>query len=173
MNELLNKLTKIELIDFINELISNNELTTETIKNYLCVKEMSSEEVEILDKLKNSISLNETEKQLIRVALDKRNNTKLNSILHGKDKFIKSLVEIKIQKYFSLCWENYPKKVGKSVGYKAFVKLVRDFKLKDFDSGCMYILQKIKSYKQTCENEQKEEQFIMHFATFCNSKKYL
>lgn len=173
MEELLNKLTKNELIDLINELITNNELTSDIIKNYLCIKDMSNEELNILEKIKNSISLNDIEKEYIQNVLDKRNNTKLNSLLHGKDKFIKAIIEIKIKNYFSICWENYPKKVGKLVGYKSFVKLVRDFKLKDLNSKCMYILQKIKQYKQNCENEQKEEQFIMHFTTFCNSKKYL
>ena len=139
----------------------------------MCGKELNREEIEILDKLKNSISLNDTDQQYIKTTLEKRNNTKVNSLLHSKDKFVKALIEIKVQGYFTLSWKAYPKKVGKSVGYKAFVNLVKDFKLKDLDTNCKYILQKIHAYKQTCENEQKEEQYIMHFSTFCNSKKYL
>lgn len=173
MDKLLNNLTKAQLIDFINELINNNDLSVDTVKNYLCSKDLTAQEIDILEKLKNFILLNEQDKQYIQSILDKRRNTKVNSLLHGQDKFIKSLVETKIQKFFSLSWNVYPKKVGKSVGYKAFVKLVKDFKLKDLDTNCLYIIKKIKQYKQICEEEQKEEQYIMHFSTFCNSKKYL
>lgn len=170
---LLDRLSKSELMNLLDTLITNNSVLEQAIQENLVIKEMSNEEMQIIDKLNNSCSLNENEKAYIKDVLEKKNNTKIDSLLHNKNKFIKVLTEFKVQRFFTLAWENYPKKVGKQVGYKAFVKLVKDFKLKDLDNTCMYILQKIKQYKQTCENEQKEEQFIMHFATFCNSKKYL
>lgn len=170
---LLDRLSKSELINLLDTLITNNSVLEQAIQENLVIKEMSNEEMQIIDKLNNSCSLNENEKAYIKDVLEKKNNTKIDSLLHNKNKFIKALTEFKVQRFFTLAWENYPKKVGKQVGYKAFVKLVKDFKLKDLDNTCMYILQKIKQYKQTCENNQTEEQFIMHFATFCNSKKYL
>lgn len=173
LTEQLDKLSKSELIDLLDVLVNNNSIHEQAIQENLVIKEMSSEEMQIVDKLNNSYSLNDNEKAYIKDVLEKKNNTKLDSLLHNKNKFIKALTEFKVQRFFTLVWECYPKKVGKQVGYKAFVKLIKDFKLKDLDNNCMYILQKIKQYKQTCENNQTEEQFIMHFATFCNSKKYL
>lgn len=169
----LNKLSKNEIIDLLDELIASNRLTEQSITEHLIVKEMSNEENEIVNKLTHSCSLEENEKQYIKDTLDKKINVKIDSLLHSKDKFIKALAEFKAQHYFSLAWNIYPKKVGKQLGYKAFIKLIKDSKLKDLDHICAYILQKIKEYKQMCERENKEEQFIMHFATFCNSKKYL
>lgn len=169
----LNKLSKNEIIDLLDELIVNNKLTEQSITEHLVIKEMSNEESEIVNKLTHSCSLEENEKVYIKDVLEKKNNTKIDSLLHNKNKFIKALTEFKVQRFFTLAWENYPKKVGKQLGYKAFIKLIRDSKLKELDRICAYILQKIKEYKQMCERENKEEQFIMHFATFCNSKKYL
>lgn len=169
----LNKLSKNEIIDLLDELIVNNKLTEQSITEHLIIKEMSNEESEIVNKLTHSCSLEENEKVYIKDVLEKKNNTKIDSLLHNKNKFIKALTEFKVQRFFTLAWGNYPKKVGKQLGYKAFIKLIKDSKLKDLDHICAYILQKIKEYKQMCERENKEEQFIMHFATFCNSKKYL
>ena len=88
-------------------------------------------------------------------------------------KFDTFIVNTKIQQYFDICWRLYPKKVGKLDGEKAFRKLIGKNKLGFLDQYCEFFLKRVNAYAEMCNENNTDPQYILHFSTFCNSKKYL
>lgn len=164
--------TKQELLELITELCNQNLEANAFIANYFAEKNYNDEELEIITKLNNKIELTQAELDYIMQRTSKRNNTSVKSLFNSKDKFIVFLVQHKIKLYFDFAWSHYPKKVGKQLSEKAFNKLLLNCKLRDLDETCKYIIKKIEEYAKKCITNNVEEQFIMHFSTFCNSKKY-
>jgi hypothetical protein len=171
--EELNKKTKTELINLFEEMLQNGDLLKDNIEKYFLAQELSTYEQEIVDKLKSKQPLSNMNKEYISECLNKRQKTKVSTIFSGKNKFDSFIVEFKLKNYFDKAYSIYPRKVGKELGYKAFVKLLANVKYVDLSKYAQYILNKIQLYANQCAENETEEQFILHFATFCNSKKYL
>ena len=170
---ILDKKTKKELINLIIELIEEKKLDANCITERYTKCTMDEFELGIKDKVLRNIVLEDEEKKYITEHLQKRANVKVLSTLKCSNEFDAFLVDYKIFKHFNNVWKIYPKKVGKDLGKKAFYKLLQEKKLKEIDTLCKYITQKVMAYAEYCEDKGVEEQFIMHFSTFCNSKKYL
>lgn len=170
---ILDKKTKKELINLIIELIEEKKIAPECIAEKYTQCKLSEYESGIKDKVLKNVQLEEDERRYITEHLQKRANIKIASTLKCGNAFDSFLAEYKILKHFNNIWKIYPKKVGKDLGKKAFYKLLQDKKLKEVDDVCKYITQKVMNYANYCEDKGIEEQFIMHFSTFCNSKKYL
>lgn len=171
--EELDKLTKTDLLDIIENFIESGILECEDFDFLIDNGELSTEQIEVIHKLKNKEILSDEDKQLINSAIEKKAKTKTKSLAKSKDKFLSFLAEFKIDYWFNIAWINYPKKVGKELGKKAFVKLVSDCKFGELDTNCRYVISRIKKYTEYCEDNGTEQQFILQFSTFCNSKKYL
>jgi len=171
----LNTYTKKDLVGIFEELITSGELTCERLTLYITNNnnKMTESEKLLCDKLTAHEELTDTEKATINVTFETNKNKKVGSIMKAKGTFISFLVGKKLEYVFEQCWKMYPRKVGKQLGAKAFVKLFTDIKCEQLNTTAQYIISKVKAYADECEEEQKEAQFIMHFSTFCNSKKYL
>ena len=102
-----------------------------------------------------------------------KKNTKISSVLKGSNKFDYLLIKYKLEKYFEKIWKIYPRKVGKDLGKKSFIKLISQKKVSELDVSCKYFINKLNLYIQYCQDNNTEEQYILHLSTFCNSKKYL
>ena len=175
MNELITELknkTKDELADIITALIEQYNIDIESLKKYITANDLDPFEENIILKFKNKETLTEEEMHYVQDCVSKKSNIKIHSLLKG-NKFIAFLVEYKLKIYFNKTWQLYPRKVGKELGFKAYCKLLGEKKLKDLDSLANYITQRIIKYSQSCSDNNTEEQYILHFSTFCNSKKYL
>jgi len=170
----LKTLTKAELLDVFEDLLDNNYLSFDGLNKYFsCESKTTPTEEEIKQKIIAEQKLTDNELATISNALKKAENRKIGNIIKAKSSFVGFLLGRKLQHIFEQCWKIYPRKVGKQQGAKAFIKLFNDIKYKDLTITAQYILNKIIEYKNECERDCKEEQYIMHFATFCNSKKYL
>lgn len=169
----LNKKSKNEIVDILLEMIENKDLQEEILGKYIKTEELSTYQQTIVDKLKNEIPLTEEEIIYTKNCLSKRNNAKINTILAGNKKFDAYLVDYKLQKYFENAWKIYPLKVGKELGKKAFYKLLGVEKYSELTNKGNYITQRIKAYNDYCDENDKDKQYILHFSTFCNTKKYL
>lgn len=170
----LKNLTKTELIDIIDELLADEDFSFEGLcKKLTTESKMSADEEVVKDKILNQQELTTTDNELIKETLEKIKNRKIGNIIKAKSSFDGFLVNRKLQYVFEKCWDIYPRKVGKQQGAKAFLKLFNDVKYANFKATAEYIVRKIIEYKNDCERENKESQYILHFATFCNSKKYL
>lgn len=173
MRELLNKMTKQEIIDLVCNLCEDDKIDKSVIEFELHPKKITDEQLSILGKLDRKEQLVGTDLLLVTETLQQKQNVKVASLLKSSDAFIKELVNYKVNSLFSHIWKIYPRKVGKDLGLKAFTKLVGERKYKDLDAYCSYIGKRILQYKQNCEDCETEPQYILHFSTFCNSKKYL
>lgn len=171
--EELSKKTKKEIIDILCALIDNAQLSEKALGNYLTARDYSSQEKTIIDKLENGKELTADEISYATLALQKQANIKIKTIITSKNKFDEYLVKKKIAQYFEMIWKQYPRKVGKVVGLNAFAKLLQEQKLSNLKAYCSYILQRVIIYAEYCQTNGIEEPYIMHFSTFCNSKKYL
>lgn len=169
----LNKKTKTQLVDLFEEMINGGDISLNNLLKYLEISGFTDEERVICEKLDNNFVLNAKEKSYISTCLDKRGKAKISTILEGNKKFDKFIVEYKLNRYFVIAWTHYPRRIGKDLGKKAFFKLLKDKRLRELDNYCKYIIQRIEKYKEYCEENETDEQFILHFSTFCNSKKYL
>lgn len=174
IEEELDKRTKKELIDIIYSIIEDYSLSEDILDNYITAKDLTSTESIIMDKIKNTKDiLTDEEKKYIKDLLSKKQNIKISSAIKNTNKFLAFLIETKINKYFDLCWKIYPRAVGKQLGKKSFYKLLEDRKVSQLDDVCKYIYNKVQIYQKMCKDNGTEEQYILHFSTFCNSKKYL
>lgn len=173
MRELLDKMTKQQIIDLVCELCECGKIESAIIERELTPKQITNEQKAILVKLRNKEQLTDTDLSFIADTLQKKENTKITSILKGKDLFAEELVQYKINSFFNSIWKIYPRKVGKEMGLKAFTKLVSEYKYKDLKKYCEFVFKKVTQYAEQCEENGTEEQYILHFSTFCNSKKYL
>lgn len=174
IQKMLQTKTKKELINIMVECMECNKPLKEfLIDNYLEEKQMSGFEQTIVDKLTNSISLQKEETDYCLERLKARENVKVGSVLKSTKKFDSALVNYKLEKYFSMIWSIYPRRVGKDLGKKAFYKLISEKKLSQLDVACKFVIERVKEYIKYCENNNTEEQYILHLSTFCNSKKYL
>lgn len=173
MRELLDKMTKQEIIDFIVNLCEDGLMSANVIIQELRPKEITADQKQILQKIANKEQLSADNLSFIADTFKKKENTKVASLLKNKDLFIKELVSYKVKSCFEKIWAIYPRKVGKETGYKAFIKLVSEQKLHDLVNYCEYVAKKVVGYKNQCEEFGTETQYILHFSTFCNSKKYL
>lgn len=66
---------------------------------------------------------------------------------------------------FKSFWSVYPKRMAKAPAFKAWVKKVRTYQPDDIISAA-------KEYAEQCAKERKEEQFILHPATFLNQDRW-
>lgn len=173
LNSLLEKKTKTELIDLICSFVSNGELSMQSLQDSVMENGLTEQEIEIINKVKRQETLTTTELEYINKRLDKRKHSKVNSLIKGSNKFDSFLVSTKLDGFFNLAWKKYPKKVGKELGKKSFVKLIADKRLEELTPYCSYVIKRIEKYTQYCIDHDTEEQYILHFSTFCNSKKYL
>jgi hypothetical protein len=173
MQELLNKMTKQELINLILEFCEDGKLNASMVEEYLSPKQITPDQRAVLLKLQNKEPLTDTDLSFVASSLQKKENTKIASILKGRDLFVEELVQYKINSFFNGIWKIYPRKVGKEMGLKAFTKLVSEYKYKDLKRYCEFVYNRVKRYIEHCEESGTEEQYILHFSTFCNSKKYL
>lgn len=171
--EELNKKSKIEIINLIEDMIENGDLQHSAVEKHLQTKELSTYEQEIVDRLISKQPLSEKDKEYISECLSKRQKTRVSTIFSGKNNFDAFIVEFKLKNYFEKAYSIYPRKVGKELGYKAFIKLLSNVKHCDLEKYIQYIISKIQWYSNQCIENETEEQFILHFSTFCNSKKYL
>lgn len=172
--EKLNKKTKSEIIDIVCDMIDAGEIYEDAIKNRITVIDYNPEEQVIIDKLVAKEALTADELEYTQHSLSYRGNAKIRSVLNGSGKrFDAFLVNAKIKQYFNAIWKIYPRKVGKEMGLKAFTKLVGEKKLSQLKEYCEYIAKRVTQYIDYCEQNNVEEQYILHFSTFCNSKKYL
>lgn len=170
ITEKLESLSKKELTAIIERLIADGKITENDV--IYPEEKISLEESNILTKLKNKIDLTAEEEKYLREKLDKKKNVQIISIIKGKS-FLSEIVKFKIDFYFNLCWKIYPKKVGKDLALKSFYKLYEKTKLDDIDVLSKYIYKRVQTYTNYVIESKTESQFIMHFSTFCNSKKYL
>lgn len=174
IQDVLQTKTKKDLINIIMECIECNKPLKEfLIDNYMSDVEMSGFEQTIIDKLTSSISLQKEETDFCLDRLRTRANVKIGSVLKGTKKFDSSLINYKLEKYFSAIWKVYPRKIGKDLGKKAFYKLISEKKVSQLDIACKFVMERIGKYIEYCEKNNTEEQYILHLSTFCNSKKYL
>lgn len=172
--EELNKMTKTEIIDIIADILDNEKIDKSMFEKRLTAEDYTPEEQLIVDKLQTQQCITQNELNYIKERLNKRANTKIKTILlSGGKKFDAFIVKAKLDQYFSICWSHYPRKIGKAEGEKAFNKLVSEQKLSLLSQYCEFVLKRIDKYVEYCQNNDTEEQFIMHFSTFCNSKRYL
>lgn len=170
--EKLENKTKNDLLDIVENFLEC-EILTEDDFDFLFEDELSTEEKQIIQLLKDKQSLSIEQKEYVEECLNKKGNVKTKSILRSKNAFLSFLVQFKIDYYFDVAWKNYPKKVGKELGKKAFVKLVTECKEKELATNCKYVIERIQKYANYCEDNNTDQQYILQFSTFCNSKKYL
>ena len=172
--EELNKLTKTEIIDIIVDVLENEKVDKSVFEKRITAEYYTPEEQIIVDKLQKQQSITQDELNYIKERLEKRANTRIRTILFGVGKkFDTFLVRIKLSQYFTAIWRIYPRKVGKAQAEKAFEKLVSEQKLGLLNQYCEYIMKKVGAYIEMCQDNNTEEQYILHFSTFCNSRKYL
>lgn len=172
--EELNKLTKTEIIDIIVDVLENEKVDKSVFEKRITAEDYTPEEQIIVDKLQKQQSITQDELNYIKERLEKRANTKIKTVLSsGGKKFDAFLVNVKLIQYFKACWHRYPRKVGKTESEKAFKKLVSEQKLGLLNQYCEFIIKRIDAYVEMCKENNTEEQYILHFSTFCNSKKYL
>lgn len=172
--EELNKKTKAEIIDILVDIMENEKIDKSVFEKRLTTDEYTPEEQTIIDKLNTHKAITQEELTYIKTRLEKRANTRIRTILSGVGKkFDTFLVRIKLSQYFTAIWRIYPRKVGKAQAEKAFEKLVSEQKLGLLNQYCEYIIKRVSAYIEMCQDNNTEEQYILHFATFCNSKKYL
>lgn len=170
----LKNLTKKELINIFEELLTQGTLSLDGLNSYFSNESKMTQEEEIIyEKLLAQDSLTDEDRIFVKNALAKVENRKVGNLIKAKSSFVGFLINRNLQYVFEKCWKIYPRKVGKQQGAKAFVKLFSDIKYKDLTATAQYILTKITEYRNDCEKDNREEQYIMHFGTFCNSKKYL
>jgi len=170
--EMLNKKSKTELLELIQELLINGDLFEENLLKCIMITEMTEYEVMIVDKLKSKLSLLVEEKEYIAQCLDKRTNTKTSTILFGNKKFDAFLVGYKLNKYFDMLWKNYPKRTAKETAKKAFNKFIKDFKYGVVDKIIIELDERIKKYAQQCEELGTDDKYILMFSTYLNQKRF-
>lgn len=174
LEKCLKSAKKEELIEILDFAIAENKLTESWLFSNFVGKKITEQEQSILTKIEQEQSaLTIADKNFILTELEKVQNRSIKLLLQSRDSFIKRVIEHKIQSYFKIAWTEYPRKVGKQLGYKAFQKLLGEVKVKELEKYAKYIVLCIKKYAELCFMNNTEEQYIMHFSTFCNSKKYL
>lgn len=170
----LNSKTKNELITLIMSMIEDELLSAENLLKYLIPKNLNEFEIHILEKLKiGKQSLTEAEIEFVQVCLAKKQNVKISSILSSTKKFEASVVKYKLNKCFNILWKLYPKKVGKSVGEKAFNKYISQFKYGMLNEVIKNLSYQVHKYAKWCEQNGTEYQFILMFSTYFNQKRFL
>lgn len=173
--EILEKYSKKDLLNLIEAMIDNQDLSFDGLLKYIDVPEnqMSDNEKIICNKIKLKEELTESESEYVNKVIYLANKRKIGNVLKNKNSFVSFVLLKKIEQIFDQAWLIYPRKVGKSEGAKAFIKLFNDVKVQDFLTTAKHIITKIKNYATNCADNGTEQQFIMHFSTFCNSKRYL
>lgn len=172
--EKLNNMSKSEIIDIIVDVLENEKVDKSVFEKRITAEDYTPEEQIIVDKLQKQQSITQDELNYIKERLCKRANTRIRTVLSGNGKkFDAFLVNAKLNQYFNLCWSHYPRKVGKIESEKAFKKIVSEKKLGLLNQYCEFIVKRIDAYVEMCRENNTEEQYILHFSTFCNSKKYL
>jgi hypothetical protein len=170
--EMLNKKSKTELVELIEELITDGDLLVENLTKHIKVIEMTEYEITIIEKLKTNLSLLLEEKEYITQCLNKRTNTKISTIFSGNKKFDAFLVGYKLNKYFDMLWKNYPKRTAKETAKKAFNKFIKDFKYGVVDKIIIELDERIKKYAQQCEELGTDDKYILMFSTYLNQKRF-
>ena len=82
--------------------------------------------------------------------LDKNNTISIAGRLYERDEL------------FDLCWKAYPRKEGKAVAKRAWVKLKEE--------DILLIQQHLPLFKK--ESSAKEKRFIPHFSTYLNQRRF-
>lgn len=169
LQKALDSMPKKDIIALILSLVEEKEIDIAVFNKLAGNRKMTEYEENLL----KATTYTRDDLCYIKDRIETVENRKVGLVLKGKDKFIAAIVEIKLDKHFEYCWEIYPRKVGKQLGKKAFVKLFDNVKVSEIDHWANYVLEKVQTYSEQCEENCTEEQYIMHFSTFCNSKKYL
>ena len=159
---------KIEL--FIESLIEQEIISQSDIEDYFVGNELSEQEKLIIDNLKNGKDLTLEEKTHIAEITKPKLKVKCKSLIKSKNKFIAFIVEYKINTLFNILWKNYPKKVGREIAHKAFVKVFYEFKYGDVDKAFMQLKKRLEKYIYSIQGNDK--QFILHFSTWLNQKRW-
>jgi len=105
-----------------------------------------------------------------RESVTKKRNIKERSLFGGES----GLPDVEAsypQNRFEEFWKAYPRKVGKSLAEKAYLKVLRK-KVYPYDVE-QFILNSLENQKQSKLHLQREEQFIPHAATWLNSERWL
>jgi hypothetical protein len=168
--EILDKAERQQLIAFIEALVSDNIIEENDIQDFFNAKPLTENEKAIISKLKEKQELSLEEKKVISDAIGSKQNIKVKSLIKGKSAFIKFLVEWKLDTMFNVLWKSYPRKVGLQNGKKSFIKLFSEFKYKDIDIAFKQFKTRLKKYIYDCQG--KDQQFILHFSTWINQKRW-
>ena len=169
----LENYNKQKLLDILKDLLDKKLITKENLEIYVKNKNLSDEEQKIVDALNAETELNAKQKSMIHDLLESKKHIKISSALNSTNKFLQAVVDYKIKRYFEITWNVYPRKVGKQLGIKAYKNLLKDKTIEILDKCCQYILARVKYYQSYCTENNLDEQYILHFSTFCNSRKYL
>ena len=175
VKKVLKSATKEKLIEVLEQAVEENLLSADYILSCFAGGKITDYELSILTKIENEKQgeLTLEEKKYIIEKLKKISNRNIRLLLKSTKEFEKRVIKHKMQSYFKMCWNIYPRKVGKQLGYKAFENLLGEQKVCDLDKIAKYVITKIQKYVEYCIDNSTEEQYILHFSTFCNSKKYL
>lgn len=168
----LNNKTKKDIIDLLKDMFENGSLDVTVFSNMLTFSDYTPQEQKIIDNFKNN-KLTQENVEFLNQRLQKRENTKIATIVSSGNKFDAFFVKAKIEYYFDYIWKLYPRHIGKDLAKKSFYNLIKIKKYKELREYAMFVAKRIEMYKRQIEEYNTEPQFIMHFSTFCNSKKYL
>lgn len=168
----LNSKTKKDIIDLLKDMFETERLDITAFHGIITIDEYSPQEQQIIDNFKNN-KLTQEDLEFLNQRLKKRENTKIATIVSCGNKFDAFFVKAKIEYYFDYIWKLYPRHVGKDLAKKSFYNLIKIKKYKELREYAMFVAKRIEMYKRQIEEYNTEPQFIMHFSTFCNSKKYL
>ena len=168
--KILDKAERQQLIAFIEALVSDNIIEENDIQDFFNAKPLTENEKAIISKLKEEKELSLEDKKVITDIMNTKQNIKVKSLIKGKNAFVKFLVEWKLDTMFSVLWKFYPRKVGLQNGKRAFVRLFSEFKYKDIDIAFKQFKTRLEKYTYDCQG--KDQQFILHFSTWINQKRW-
>lgn len=167
---ILNSVERQKLELFIESLVEQEIISQIDIENYFIGNELSEQEKLIIDDLKNGTDLSLEEKTHIGEITKSKFKVKCRSLIKSQNKFIAFIVEYKINTLFNMLWKNYPKKVGREIAHKAFVKVFYEFKYGDIDKAFMQLKKRLEQYIYSIQGN--DTQFILHFSTWLNQKRW-
>ena len=99
-------------------------------------------------------------------------NTNYTNVVNTNHKEIKNKERIKeipkndFSDQFVSFWTEYPKKVGKKAAATKFKTVIKKYDLETILNG-------VKGYKERCERDKVDSQFIQHPKTFLNQETFL
>lgn len=170
---------KQQIVDILKDLVNNHYITEDILSSYTETEKVDDKTKNLIEKISNSKSRNfeedltMEENEEVKYIRQSMGNIKISSALASKNKLKQAIIKRKIDDCFEITWAIYPRKIGKQIGKKAYIKLIQTKTVKELVPTCKYIVDRVRRYANYCYNNNTEEQYILHFSTFCNSKKYL